>query len=199
MKPVNLFCVVAIPGAALAQQQPEPHGLGSQSARARPDRNGPCRRCQDVPLPKHTYSPFDNIGKPPPYTPAPGRDYPEGSLVVKFAPGVRIYRRPCVQLKNPGADVLVALTDNADLNRALAAHGIADLEAVCPNAKPPVQPQSTQGLPTPDLTRWYRAKRKGSVRQAIDDLNAQPGIEPESLAERPASANPRCRIRRGPA
>jgi len=195
---IPYLLILCLASAALGQTSLEPQTLGSQSARAKPDRHGPFRNDPAQGIPKHAYSPFDDVGKPPPYTPGPGRDYQEGRLVIRVAPGVKVHARPNVQLQGAGPNRVVALTDNAPLNRALAAHGITRLDPVCPNAKPPVQPQSAQGAPIPDLTRWYRTRGTAVVKQAVETLAKEPSIdvvEPDYLRhtlpreEHPANPN----------
>lgn len=92
----------------------------------------------------------------------PGRDYRDGELVVKFAPDVAVYGKSGAGLAGPRRGA--ALTSQASLNRVLGAHGITQLDAVFPNAGPPVQTMSAGSRTAqPDLTRWFRAKTSGAT------------------------------------
>jgi hypothetical protein len=70
----------------------DPNLAGGAGKQPKPNRYGPFRNDPAQGIPKHAYSPFDDIGKPPPYTPAPGRDYKEGELVIKFKPHVAVQK-----------------------------------------------------------------------------------------------------------
>jgi hypothetical protein len=60
----------------------------------------------------------------------------------------------------------------------LGAHGITQLDAVFPNASPPVRTMSAGSRTAqPDLTRWFRAKTSGATAPAVEALTGQPGIE----------------------
>lgn len=44
------------------------------TALTKPTVHGPKRSSPDVPLPRHAYSPFEDLDAPSPYQPGPGRD-----------------------------------------------------------------------------------------------------------------------------
>ncbi len=149
---------------------------GNPALTAKPSRHGPFRHDPSQPVPKHAYSPFDELKAPTPYTPVPGRDYEDGELVIKFAPDVAVHGNSGAGLAGPRSGA--ALTGQGSLNRVLAAHGITRLDAVFPNAHPPVQTMAAKsGVALPDLTRWFRAKTSGATATAVEALTGQPGIE----------------------
>lgn len=136
---------------------------------------GPNRTSPDVPLPRHAYSPFEQIGAPPPYQPQAGRDYREGELVIRLAPEVTVNPRSAIALQD--AQGHAALTSLSRLNAALADQGIAELQPVFPTARPPARTRTADSPPPVDLTRWYRARAQGPSLTAATKLAAEPGVE----------------------
>jgi hypothetical protein len=156
-----------------------PGGTGTQP---KPNRYGPFRNDPAQGIPKHAYSPFDDIGKPPPYTPGPGRDYKEGELVIKLKPHVAVQKAAMAGTRSSvspmSASSIAKLTDSDPLNQILAASGITTLQPIFPNAKPPVARMTPNGKPAePDLTRWYRAKSSLKVQEVLTVLTNDPGVE----------------------
>jgi hypothetical protein len=156
-------------------------GSRSQAISPAPGRFGPKRTDPTQGIPKHAYSPFEDIGKPPAYTPAPDRDYPEGELVIKLAPNTKVDPAPRVAPAFNNADLsgranVRRLTDSDSLNQALAAEGITELRPVFRDAKPPTAKAAIGQTAGPDLTRWYRARSKNTTREAIEKLVTDPAI-----------------------
>ena len=140
--------------------------------------HGPFRNDPAQGIPKHAYSPFDDINQPPPRQPAPGRDYLEGRLVIKFRPQVVISKGSLAIQGGAAAASIGKLTDSDSLNQTLQAQGIVSLKPVFPTTKPSVATASIPGVAAkPDLTRWYRAKCGTDVKTAVEQLSGQSGVE----------------------
>ena len=135
--------------------------LSSPGARANESIHGPHRNDPAAGIPKHAYSPFEEIEK---------RDHPgqkpttvPGQLLIKLAPDTNALVVPSVAAPSAKSTKgAPALTTNTKLNRVLAKHGVKAVSPVFRQARKParnarlVTPQG-QTIPAPDLTQWQRA------------------------------------------
>ena len=158
--------------------------LGSSSAVASESHFGPRRNDPTVGIPKHAYSPSEEISK---------RDQPgqkpitvPGQLLIKLSsdttPALSASATAAPSTKSVKG--VLSLTTNSQLNAVLARHGIKGMTPVFRNARTPAKNarlMTAQGaiIPAPDLTKWQRATvdTGASVEEIVNRLKNEPGIE----------------------
>jgi hypothetical protein len=171
----------------VAWTAPETDNLGNWTTRVASGRYGPFRTDPSMGLPKHAYSPFDNLDKLLPYQPASGRDFLPGRLVVKLKP-------PATALTTAAQ----AVPDVSALRQKFAAYGVTGLERVFRGAPPAPRQVKAAGAttvrPEPDLTRWLRATcaENQDVQALAKQLAADPEVEmaEPDFVRRLATADP---------
>jgi hypothetical protein len=151
-----------------------PTQLAGQNGSIRPNRHGPYRNDPKEGIPAHAYSPFDERKNREHPCPRGGCDFVEDQVLIKLASP----SRPLL------GQAQGALTADASLNNALAAHGVQSLDRIFPHAQAPkagefVQSPNGEKVPKPDLTKWHRARlpKKADIHKVVDSLRQQSGVE----------------------
>jgi subtilisin family serine protease len=136
--------------------------------------HGPRRNDPAQGIPKHAYSPFDKLNQPQPVEPVAGRDFQPGQLVIKFRPQVQVRRSSTGGAARASVG---KLTDSPDLNRILSEQGITGLEPVFPEPEAALQRAGAVPKDERGLSRWYRAETKQALKDTVDRLLTDPGVE----------------------
>lgn len=134
---------------------------------------GPDRNIPEEGIPKHAYSPFDDLEKRE-VCPPGGCDYVEGRVLIKFEPEQTF----SLNMSNE-----ITFQDEA-LESTLDSLEITKLKPIFPGAEKPAIGEMIETidgdlLPKPDLTRWFQAEtlsEKG-LGEVIQQLKNTAGIE----------------------